>query len=342
MQKILPLLFLPFLCSCKEEATDHAPTLDLVRKENTVALSSSLPATQKASLWVNSQAVPGFRQGAEYILDAPLLVPGMNRVQLVYQEQGRADTLTDSVYFSRRVYYSLVSSYPHDKSHFTEGLFLEDDLLYESTGLEGQSGITRYRIAGNTIQPVDSVPVTDKKIFGEGIAAVGNRLFQLSWKNQRVFEYDKKTLRPVQQFSYPEEGWGLCRRGDSLIASDGKPFLYFIDPAGFRVYKKMEVRDENGPLANLNELEHVGRFVMANVWQTSRIVFIDEETGNVVADMDLANIVSSARQEAQRIDVLNGIAYDPRDHTFLVTGKLWPHIYRIRLDEKAMKFMGIE
>ena len=28
--------------------------------------------------------------------------------------------------------------------------------------------------------------------------------------------------------------------------------------------------------------------------------------------------------------VLNGIAYDPADQTFLITGKLWPKMFRVK------------
>ena len=39
--------------------------------------------------------------------------------------------------------YQVVRSYPHDRAAFTQGLLVRDGVFYESTGMNGQSGIRK-------------------------------------------------------------------------------------------------------------------------------------------------------------------------------------------------------
>jgi glutaminyl-peptide cyclotransferase len=57
-------------------------------------------------------------------------------------------------------------------------------------------------------------------------------------------------------------------------------------------------------------------------------VRIDPATGYVTARIEAPNLLSP--MERQPDAVLNGIAYDPSDKTFLITGKLWPKLFRVR------------
>ena len=83
------------------------------------------------------------------------------------------------------------------------------------------------------------------------------------------------------------------------------------------------------PLDRLNELECVDGAVYANVWTRDVIVRIDLASGRVTHRIDAVNLLSPL--ERQNPDqVLNGIAYDPSDKTFLVTGKLWPKLFRLK------------
>ena len=85
------------------------------------------------------------------------------------------------------------------------------------------------------------------------------------------------------------------------------------------------------PLREVNELECVGSHIFANVYQSTVIVQIDAETGNVVAELDAAALVPDHLRGSPDA-VMNGIAYDRDSDTFFVTGKLWPVMYRVRLN----------
>ncbi len=219
----------------------------------------------------------------------------------------------------------VIRSYPHDRAAFTQGLVWRDGALYESTGMVGQSSLRRVDLAtGRPAQQV-SVPAP---YFAEGLADLGNRLFQLTWQHGRVFVYDRSTFGRVGELSYDGEGWGLCHDGEAFVMSDGSDTLTVRNPADFAVRRQVRVALNGRPLSQLNELECVGTDVYANVWQTDTIVRIDAATGRVTARIDASGLLTPA--ERQGTDVLNGIAYDPADGTFLITGKWWPKLFRVR------------
>ncbi|MDX1529472.1 MAG: glutaminyl-peptide cyclotransferase, partial [Gammaproteobacteria bacterium] len=135
-----------------------------------------------------------------------------------------------------------------------------------------------------------------------------------------------QTLELIETFHYPIQGWGLAYDGSWLYMSDGSAVLYRLDPDTFGIVGKVEVRDEHGPVARLNELEFVEGFLYANVWRDDRIARIDPASGKVVAWIDLGGLL---QESASGAGVLNGIAHDPSTGHLLVTGKLWPKLFAI-------------
>jgi glutamine cyclotransferase len=219
----------------------------------------------------------------------------------------------------------VVRSYPHDRTAFTQGLLLDQGRLLESTGLVGQSSLREVELAsGRVIRKVD-VPAP---IFAEGLTVAGDNLIQLTWQNGRALLYNKNSFARAGEFAYKGEGWGLCTLGNELVMSDGSATLTFRRTKDFGVIRTMRVTMDGKPLEALNELECVGQSVYANVWMRDMIVRIDAKSGRVTERIDAANLLSP--MERQGVDVLNGIAYDPADQTFLITGKLWPRLFRVK------------
>jgi glutaminyl-peptide cyclotransferase len=224
--------------------------------------------------------------------------------------------------------------YPHDIWAFTEGLLLNNGDLYESTGFSGASSVRRVHLAtglvtrGLPLGPLD---------FGEGLANVGGYLVQLTYRQQKAYVYDLQSFQRVGEFSYPGEGWGLCSDGQRLVMSNGSNVLTVRDPKTFAELSTISVTLDSKPQDQLNELECVGDKIYANVFGTNHILEIGQD-GVVTKVIDLAGLLNSDEQGclgsglpgAQHEAVLNGIAYDPADGTFLVTGKLWPKVFRVR------------
>jgi glutamine cyclotransferase len=225
--------------------------------------------------------------------------------------------------------YEVVDSFPHDEEAFTQGLIFHDGYLLESTGLYGQSTLRRVTLESGEVQQAHEL---EAMYFAEGIALVGDRIFQITWQRHVAFVYDLDTFAAVDTFTYSGAGWGLTYDGTHLIMTDGTATMDFRDPETFEVVRQVEVRDEDGPVPSLNELEYIDGRVFANVYQTDLIVVIDPETGMITNQIDLTGLLEGkAVAEPARAGVLNGIAFDPAADRLLVTGKLWPTLFEIEL-----------
>jgi glutamine cyclotransferase len=223
--------------------------------------------------------------------------------------------------------YKIVATYPHDRGAFTQGLVYAGGALYESTGLYGRSSVRRIALPSGRPELIRPLAAD---YFGEGLTAFGERLIQLTWRSGTAFVYRREDLKPVGAYRYTTQGWGLTQDGEHLIMSDGSATLYFLDPDRFSEVRRIQVRDHQGPVKFLNELEFVGGSIFANVWQSPRIVRIDADSGWVTGVIDLSALVARMDSEPST-DVLNGIAYIPGSGRLLITGKQWPKLYAIEL-----------
>jgi len=231
------------------------------------------------------------------------------------------------------IYYTVVKSYTHDTSLFTEGLLVYNGQLFESTGSPSDIAETEslVGIIDSTTGKMDRKITLDRsKYFGEGIVFLKDKLYQLTYKNQTGFIYDAKSFKLLGQFKYTnKEGWGLTTNGTELIMSDGTSTLTFLNPDDQKPVKTLSVTEQGNARDNLNELEYINGFIYANVWTKDYIVKIDPATGNVVGKIDLSSLAEHARNKNRGSDVLNGIAYDATADKIYITGKLWADIYLI-------------
>jgi glutamine cyclotransferase len=224
-----------------------------------------------------------------------------------------------------RVVPAILDSIPHEKSHFTQGIFFDGKEIVETTGQYGESGLYRRTLDGKIL---DSARLADR-YFGEGSIAVGEDIFYLTWKSKKAFIYNRKPFRPKGEFRIPTEGWGLTYWQSALLMSNGSDELLRIALGGFNVFDAIRVTDGGKPVKMLNELEVVGNTLYANIWQTALIAVIDLPSGKVLKYLDFTEKVRSLYRSNPNIDVLNGIAFDGK--YLWVTGKYWPQIYKIAL-----------
>lgn len=212
---------------------------------------------------------------------------------------------------------------PHDSAAFTQGLAFYAGRLYESTGLYGSSSLRRIDVHSGGAETIVALPRT---LFGEGIAILGDRLYQLTWKSEIALVYDVATLTLRDTLRYRGQGWGLTAYGDSLIMSDGTSRLRVLDPATFRVVRTLDVTDSVAPVKSLNELEYIDGEIWANVWGSTWIARIDPTSGRVRAWVDVS-AVRRADPRASDQNVANGIAHDAASGRIFVTGKRWSWVY---------------
>lgn len=227
---------------------------------------------------------------------------------------------------------NVLATHPHDPEAFTQGLQMIDGQLYEGTGLEGHSQLRRIQLPTWSVEQHVDLPAD---VFGEGIAVVHQRIFEITWQEGIAYVWNRADFAPVTQFHYEGEGWGLCYDGTHLVMSDGSDTLFFRDPTTFEIARRVHVRRSGHEVDQLNELECVDGLVYANVWQTDRIARIDPASGRVTGWIDASGLLTL--EERYDADVLNGITWLPDTHRFLITGKLWPRSFEVEFvpDEHA-------
>lgn len=226
---------------------------------------------------------------------------------------------------SYRYTYQVINVYPHDETAFTQGLIFEDGVLFESTGLYGQSTLRRVELETGNVTQV--IKLSDN-LFGEGITIFEDKIIQLTWRNNIGFVYDINSFELLETFEYPTEGWGITHNSSALIMSDGSATLYFLDLETFQTIDRVEVYDEE-PVTLLNELEYINGRIYANIWGEDKIAIINPQTGQVTGWIDLTGINPTENQS--RDNVLNGIAYDQNENRLFFTGKRWSKLYEIKL-----------
>jgi glutamine cyclotransferase len=222
--------------------------------------------------------------------------------------------------------YRIENIYPHDKKAYTQGLIFEDGYLYEGTGQYNESSLRKVEITSG--EPV-RLTMLAGEIFGEGITIFQEKIFQLTYKSQVGFVYEKESFRRIQKVYYQnKEGWGLTHDGTHLIMSDGTNRIYYMDPQYFTEVRQLEVYDNKGPVNRLNELEYIEGKIFANIYGEDEIVIIDPGTGKVNSILNMKGILAEDSRHS-RIDVFNGIAWNPDQRLLYVTGKYWPSLFEV-------------
>lgn len=223
--------------------------------------------------------------------------------------------------------YTIIKEYPHDIKAYTQGLQYANGWLYEGTGNYGTSSLRKVDLESGKVEKIRNM---DPSLFGEGITVMGDRIYQLTYKSQVGFVFDRESFEEIQKVYYQnKEGWGLSHNEKELIMSDGTHVIYFLDPELFTINRQIEVYNHLGPVDSLNELEYIDGKIYANRYYSDEIVIIDPENGKVIGRINLKGILKTGDRKSNT-DVLNGIAWDEEGQRLFVTGKYWPKLFEIR------------
>jgi len=229
--------------------------------------------------------------------------------------------------------HTIIETLPHDTSFYTQGLTFYKGELYEGTGDPSYTGKSRLmKIDLKTGKPLKSISLSNK-YFGEGITILRDTIYQLTWKEHKVFVYTLNDFKKVKEYDITTEGWGITNDGQKLIVSDGSGTLYYYDPTTFKLLSKSSIMEGDSQTFNLNELEYIDGFIYANQYVYAYILKIDPVAGRVVAKYDVDSMWKRVQAVKPDVDYPNGIAYDETTKKIYVTGKLWPEMYEIQLGQ---------
>jgi glutaminyl-peptide cyclotransferase len=262
-----------------------------------------------------------------------LIVRGSTKDKEDFVDTLRVELISDIV--PVQIQYTVLTSYPHQVTSFTEGLEFYKGNLYEGTGQNGGSKLMKVDL--KTGSSIKEIPL-ELKYFGEGITIVKDNIYQLTWQSGVCFRYDMN-FKLNKTFTYYTQGWGMTHDGTTLIMSDGSSKIYFYNTEMEKV-GEIDVYDQSGPVRNLNELEFVDGYIFANIFESTKIVKIDPKTGKVVGFMDMKSMVPANVNVTK--DVLNGIAHQPFENALYVTGKNWPLLFKIKLTYPAKNKLALK
>lgn len=228
--------------------------------------------------------------------------------------------------------YKIINEYPHDINSYTQGLEFHNGELYESTGQYGQSKLRKVNY--KTAEVLKNVNLTNQ-YFGEGLTILNDKLYQLTWRENTGFIYDVNTFEKTGTFKYgkSKEGWGLCNDGTSLYKSDGTDKIYMLNATNFTEQSFIETYTNNGKIASLNELEWIEGKIYANIYQRNGVAIINPKNGAVEGVIDFSPLKEKVTQHP-KLDVLNGIAFNPETNTIFVTGKEWDKLFEVEVFEQ--------
>ena len=245
--------------------------------------------------------------------------------------------VAQSVAAPQPITFTIDSVFPHDANAFTQGLEYYKGKLYEGTGEPNQSTLRIVNI--KTGKPEKQYLIPDSTIFGEGITIFKNKIYQLTWQSHKIFEYNvTDIMHPLNTYNWGPEGWGMTNDGHNIIISDGTSKLYYVqpDPATkqMKPIKTLTVVDNNGELDSLNELEYINGYVYANRWYNNHIIKVDTSNGHVVGILDFTGLMQQYDPNYKLPDsaVLNGIAYDSATKKMYITGKDWPKMFQVQMN----------
>ncbi len=351
---IILAVIVPALSCCRKNAPQKQPGTTVIPS----VISLNAPESNKVVTCGDPVKISYTRKNQDVRIDSVIVFEGRNQVMARQGDPGELEwnsgrskmgqnTLRVQFYYNDSLKeshnvnvivlsdivpvnysYSVVAKYPHDNQAYTQGLVYDGGYLLESTGLEGKSTLRVVDIkSGKTEKLVSLAP----KFFGEGIALLNDNIYQVTYKNQVGFVYDKNTLSQIRSFDYQfREGWGLGTDGTHLIMSDGTSQLFFIEPEYFTQVDQIRVFDNKGMIDSLNEIEYINGKILSNIYGESYIVIIEPTTGKVIGKVDFSKLVPEGYQNNMGY-VLNGIAWNPSTGNLYITGKNWPVLYEVKL-----------
>ena len=296
-------------------STDTTTTTSAAPSTDTTTTTSAAPSTDSTPVTTTSTTTP-----ADPPTTTSTTAPGEVAVS-----PWPADPRTAS---DREWRVRIEASWRHDTDAFTQGLETDGGIIYESTGLYGES---RLRALDGPVE-LRSVAI-GSDLFGEGLTLVGDEIIQLSWREGRALRWDRETFELRGEFEYEGEGWGICWDGvrSRLLMSDGTATLTHRDQDDFAVVATTTIRRNNEPVRRINELECVDGLVVANIWMSNEIIVFDPDSGEVLVSINAVSLATEAGISADETHaVLNGIAYQG-DGKWILGGKNWPLQFLVTL-----------
>jgi glutamine cyclotransferase len=227
---------------------------------------------------------------------------------------------------------SIIKKFNHQPNTFCQGLYLHNNVLYETSGLYFNSFIQAYLSDGLFLKYY-----FDSNIFIEGLTVLNNILYVVSWHKPKLFKFtlDLKLISETDISNIFAECWGLTNDGENLIVSDGSNNIYYLDVSTLDVSVKI-IKKFTIDIQGINALAYIDNKIYANIYEKDIIICIDINKKKIIKKFDFSNYftgkIDGIPDFSNNPKILNGICSIPilKDH-FLITGKYWKKMYLVKL-----------
>lgn len=339
------LCFLLFSCGSKNSNKKSDFSIQFLENKREFRLNETLNATivnnknhsiDSVSFYLGNRYLKTPAGGKLQIILKDVLLGNQNLKAIVYTEED-TDTITKSIKILNDVppvvyTYEILNTYPHDITSYTQGLEFHEGILYESIGQYGKSKLRKVALeSGEVLKEIE----LDDQYFAEGLTILNGKIYQLTWKEDQGFIYDLENFEKTGTFSYNQskEGWGLCNNGEKIFKSDGTEKIWILDPETLAEKSYIQPTHHKSISTKLNELEWVDGKIYANTYQKDGVAIINPDNGAIEGLINFSDLREKVSQH-DKLDVLNGIAYNPQTDKLYVTGKNWDRIFEVKIKEK--------
>lgn len=342
ISKYLTIIFLSvILVSCGSKSgqkkSDFTIKTNAIKGNisNNEALKLSLENKKRHSIDSISYTLDGKKIEDNYALNNFKLGKHTLEASVYFNNENEITTSTITILNSElpKVYsFNIINEYPHDITSYTQGLEFFNDTLYESTGQYKESKLRKvdYK-TGKVLKNIDLTA----EYFGEGLTILNNKVYQLTWQEGTGFVYDVNTFDKLSSFKYgnSKEGWGLCNHDNIIYKSDGTEKIWLLNPETLTELEYIQIYTNKGKIVGINEMEWIDGKIYANRYQKNGVAIINPKNGAVIGVIDFTSLKKKVTQHKD-LDVLNGIAYNPKTKTIFVTGKRWDKLFEVEIVEK--------
>ncbi|WP_010178634.1 glutaminyl-peptide cyclotransferase [Aquimarina agarilytica] len=336
-----------FITSCGSDKKANAPKFSLeATQKGTFKLGETLKIIPKSKANTTIDSVKYKFQHNSITLkgNAPFEIKlsthllGNHKVSASVFSNGSEEKHTQKVIIlnnkAPKIYgYNIINTYPHNKEHYTQGLEFKGDNLYESAGHYKHSKLLQKNLkTGKTIKE----HALKDNYFAEGLTIIGNKIHQLTWREDIGFTYDIETFKELGSFAYnkSKQGWGLCHSDQYIYKSDGTTKIWKLNKETLAEEGFIEVATNTAIKSKFNELEWVNGKIYANTYQKPSIAIINPKNGAIEGIINLKGLLKEVNVDPNDADyVLNGIAFKPETNQLYVTGKFWNSLFEIEIVE---------
>ena len=341
MHKFLSIILLSIIfisCGSNSNTKKSSFSIKTNAKKNTITLGEtinlSIANPKNHAIKSVSYEMNGSKVSESFTVNSKLGVQEVTAL-IVYDDQKVSISTPITILNNEvpKVYtFKILNEYPHDITSYTQGLEFYKGELYESTGQRGESKLRKVNY--KTAEVLNNIDLA-KEYFGEGLTILNDKIYQLTWQQGTGFVYDVSTFKKTSSFKYgkSKEGWGICNDDNLLYKSDGTEKIWTLDPNTLTEGEHIQVFTNKGKIDNINELEWINGKIYANRYQKNGVAIINPLNGAVEGVIDFSSLKKKVTQHA-KLDVLNGIAYNPDTKTIFVTGKRWDKLFEVEIIKK--------